>query len=346
MSDRIIQIFSQQKQKETIQGVGDKHDAIEQWSNEAEDNKLTYFILTDETNSQDIMDDLQSKLPMGDGKTRILVLPVEAHLPIEEKEDGEKDEKEKSKSNILREELQEQITRDTQLDRNYILLVCFSTIVAAIGLVEDNAAVLVGAMVIAPFLGPNLAQTFAAAMGEKKLFITALKTSLVGTAIAFTLGFAISFFFTLEDPSQELLARAQVDYSSIFLALASGSAAVLSLTRGISSILVGVMVAVALLPPLTASALFLGMGDWFNAANAFLLMCVNVVCINLSGLVTFAVRGIGPRSWWEKRKARNSVYYFSAFWCVLLFIITMIIVIKNNMDVNLPLKEVIEEQLD
>lgn len=328
MSERIIQIFTLEQYKPDLESVAKECEAIEQWGISSEDDKLTYHILANNNKSQKLLDMLQEKLPMSEGKTRILILPVEAHLPHKKDEnDGE----EKTEATILREELQQDIRQGAALDRNYLMLVGFATVVAAIGLLENNVAVLIGAMVIAPFLGPNLAMMFAAAMGESKLFIYALKTSLAGTGVAFALAFCIGFFFSVSEPSQELNNRALVEYSSIFLALASGSAAVLSMTRGISSVLVGVMVAVALLPPLTASSLFLGLGLWDKAANAALLLVVNIVCINLAGVLTFALRGIGPRSWWEKRKARNSVYWACIGWGSALAVIFVIIALQKNL---------------
>ena len=330
MSERIIQIFTAPDQLSALENICKNHGVIEQWQGVSSDERLTYHILTDGSGNQALIDVLQAALPFSDGKTRLVVLPVEAHLPVTEQEDEQGKTEAKEQNAVLREELYKKITAGAEPDRNFFMLVCFATIVAAIGLIENNTAVLVGAMVIAPFLGPNLAQTFAAAMGERSLFLSALRTNLLGSALAFSLAFSIGFFYSLDALSEELLARAYVDYSSIFLALASGSAAVLSLTRGISSVLVGVMVAVALLPPLTASALFLGIGMWANAANAALLLAVNIVCINLAGVLTFATRGIGPRSWWDKRKARSSVYWFSAFWGSALLGLLTIIAVRNN----------------
>lgn len=322
MSERIIQIFTQAKYKDDLEKLAKDFEAIEQWGMPAEGDKLTYHILANSNKSQELLDKMQEKLPMNEGTTRILILPVEAHLPRKKEESKDK---EKSEATILREELEQDVRQGAALDFNYLLLVAFATIVASIGLLENNTAVIIGAMVIAPFLGPNIATTFAAAMGNRDMFLYALRTNLAGSGVALTLAFGIGFFYTQQEIGHELDSRSAVEFSSIFLALASGSAAVLSLTRGISSVLVGVMVAAALLPPLCASALFLGMGIWDKAANSALLLAVNIVCINLSGVLTFALRGIGPRSWWEKRKARKAVYIACASWGGALFVIAGII---------------------
>src|SRR5690606_28233796 len=108
-----------------------------------------------------------------------------------------------------------------------------------------NVAAVIGALVIAPLLGPNLAFSFGVALGDGKLMLRALATCLAGLGTAALLGgiVGISGAFDLDAP--ELLKRTRVGLDGIVLALASGAAAALSITSGLSSALVGVMVAVA-----------------------------------------------------------------------------------------------------
>ena len=89
----------------------------------------------------------------------------------------------------------------------------------------------------------------------------AFKTGLAGMGLALILSIFIGILWPLNVESRELLARTYVGLDSAVLALASGAAAVLSLTSGIPSILVGVMVAVALLPPTATLGLMLGAGQ-------------------------------------------------------------------------------------
>ena len=82
------------------------------------------------------------------------------------------------------------------------------------------------------------------------------------------------------DPSStELMLRTDVGLAAVALALASGAAAALSLTTGLSSVLVGVMVSVALLPPAAALGLMLGYGQPDLAIGAGLLLAINIVCV-------------------------------------------------------------------
>ena len=125
-------------------------------------------------------------------------------------------------------------------------MVILSTIVAAIGLLEDNVAVVIGAMVIAPLLGPNIALAFATSLGDSKLIWKALKTNLTGLGTALLLTIILGYIWPLNFESRELMMRTSVDIDGVVLALASGAAAVISITASWISSLVGVMVAVGM----------------------------------------------------------------------------------------------------
>jgi len=86
--------------------------------------------------------------------------------------------------------------------------------------------------------------------------------------------------------------------------------------------LVGVMVAVALLPPAVTAGLLAGDGRWEDAGGAALLLTLNVVCFNLAGVATFLAAGIRPRTWWETERAKTATRTALAVWAVLLAAVT------------------------
>jgi len=178
--------------------------------------------------------------------------------------------------------------------------VALSTVVASIGLIEDNIAVIIGAMVIAPLLGPNIASAFSASLGDSKLMWQALKTSLAGICPALLMSIVTGALWQDKVQSSEILVRTDVGLAGV--ALSSGAAAVLSLATGLSSTPVGVMVAVALLPLTATPGMMLGSGRFSLAAGAGLLLAVNVVCINLAAKLMFLAKGVKPRAWLERRK--------------------------------------------
>ena len=325
---RVIEVITDQGHVDTLRGIAAQQEVADVWvGHNDEDGRCSTRLLVRPEKQQAVMDALQLLLATADD-TRILVLPVEASLPRLE-EDSLEDEKQSSVTRS-REELYQKIVSGTKLDSNFMYMVIMSTIVAAIGLLEDNVAVVIGAMVIAPLLGPNMALAFATTLGEGKLLWLALKSNLAGLLTALTLSVLIGFIWPLNFDSHELIMRTDVGMDGIVLALVSGAAAVLSLTAGWSNSLVGVMVAVAILPPTATVGLMLGSGNYQHALGAALLLAVNIVCVNLASNITFLLKGIKPRTWYEKKKAKQSLIIFVLFWLIVLAVLVMAVKIRHQ----------------
>lgn len=287
------------------------------------DENLMMQILADDAEVQPLLDRLEA-LCGSEASTRVLVLPVESALPRKETVDP---------ITVSRQSLFDQISRGAQLNGQFLLLVALSTIVAAVGLAENNVAVVVGAMVIAPLLGPNLGLALAAALGDGRLMRRALVTNLAGVALAFSIAVIVGVIWKVDASVPEVAARTDVNLASLLLATASGVAGVLSLTSGLAAVLVGVMVAVALLPPTTVCGMLLGAGDFEGALGAALLLATNVICVNLAAQLVFLARGVRPRTWLEKRAAKESVTLNLVIWGVLMFALVAIILIREASDV-------------
>jgi uncharacterized hydrophobic protein (TIGR00341 family) len=306
--------------------VAESQGALDYWFGQAvEGERQSFRMLVADENRQAVLDSLQELLG-GTENTRIVVLPVEGVLPRPDAlpESGEnKNSGSKKSTGATREELYHQISKGARLDSNFLVLVALSTIVAAIGLLEDNVAVLVGAMVIAPLLGPNLALAFAATLGDRDLMRDALQTDLVGLGLALLLSVAIGRIWPVIDPGAEIITRTDVGFDGVALALASGAAAALSLASGAATALVGVMVAVALLPPTATLGMMLAGGRMELASGAALLLAVNIVSVNLSATLAFLAKGVRPRTWLEKRQARQSVAWVAVFWTAALLMLSL-----------------------
>ncbi len=219
---------------------------------------------------------------------------------------------------LSRVELHARVSKSARLNSEYLLLVLFSSIVAAVGLVQGNVAVLVGAMVIAPLLGPNMALAMAATLADVELGWRAVKTGMTGVVIAAGLGVLCGWLFEVDPALPEIAGRTRINELDLILALAAGGAGALAMTSGVAGTLVGVMVAVALLPPLLVAAVLAGSGHWTESAGALLLYSTNIAAVNLAAMVVFLTRGITPRKWWEKTRARRSAWVFMVFWIVTL----------------------------
>ena len=320
---KIIEVIADESYIDSIKNIAGKNDASDFWvvSSGREERKVVRILVKPEQR-QIILDALQGILSTS-LSARVVVIPIEATLPREE----EPDEKTKiiSTTETTREELYNSIGKSARLNRTYLLLIFLSTVVVAIGLLKDNVTVVIGAMVIAPLLGPNLAMALGTALGDTDLMWKAFKTGLAGMSLALVLSILIGIFWPLNVESRELLARTYVGLDSAVLAMASGAAAVISLTSGIPSILVGVMVAVALLPPAATMGLMLGAGQTDLAYGAAFLLAVNIVAINLSAKLAFLVQGIKPRTWLEKEKAKQSMQSYIIIWVLTLAALLLVI---------------------
>ncbi len=334
MSYRLIEIVT----------AGERAKEIEQLFNEARAGAVTTVVLA---GGQAIVrgvlagenvEPLTSTLDPGNDHSirRVLVLPVEAILPALKQEvpgrlerDGEPSEIQAGKFvRLSREELRGDIEETIRLDLNFLLLVVLSSIVAGIGILQDSLAVLIGAMVIAPFLGPNVALAFGSTIGDLKLVKQAARTGLVGTCIAVV----ISVGWGVLDPAVEQIAVSpRIGYRDVVLALVCGFAGVLSILVGQAASLVGVMVAAALLPPLMRAGLFLGGGLWLPAANDSLVFLTNVICLNLAGITTFYVAGIRPARWWQEEAASRHRRRALVIWTgILLLLAGTILLISRS----------------
>ena len=320
---KIIEVVADESYIDSIKNIVEKNDVPDFWivSSESEGRKVVRILVKPEQR-QTILDALQGILSTS-LSARVVVIPIEATLPREE----EPDEKTKiiSTTETTREELYNSIGKNARLNRTYLLLIFLSTVVVAIGLLKDNVTVVIGAMVIAPLLGPNLAMALGTALGDTDLMWKAFKTGLAGMSLALGLSILIGIFWPLNVESRELLARTYVGLDSAVLAMASGAAAVISLTSGIPSILVGVMVAVALLPPAATMGLMLGAGQTDLAYGAAFLLAVNIVAINLSAKLAFLIQGIKPRTWLEKKKAKQSMLSYIIIWVLTLAALLFVI---------------------
>jgi len=166
-----------------------------------------------------------------------------------------------------------------------------------------NVVFIIGAMVIAPALGPNVALSLGTTLGDGDLSRRALKTIFVGSLWAFVFSALIGILLEVNPQIPEIFTRTEVNFGDIALALSAGSAAVLSLSSGLVSALIGVMVAVALLPPLVTMSMLVGAGQWELAIGSLQLFFVNFICVNLAGVITFLFQGVRPLTWWEANRA-------------------------------------------
>lgn len=202
-----------------------------------------------------------------------------------------------SRDRISTDELYDDIEESLRVRPSYLLTVALSAVIAGLGMRSGQTAVVIGAMIIAPLLGPTMGIALAATVGSWELGRRAATTLVIGCLFAVLVGLGVGATVAIDPLVPELMNRTIVQPSDIALALACGAAGVLVFSRGASLSLVGVMIAVALVPPLSAAGIYAGAGYPTESASALLLFAVNLVCINVAGIVMFLMQGLTPKNW-------------------------------------------------
>ncbi len=323
---KVIEVISEARHKKSLTKIAENSEISDVWfSVENEEGRMTTRYFVPPATRQQLLDELQALLDITED-IHIVIMPIETSIRFETEEEKEqlKEKASARATKVSREEVFSVVNKGVHLDAVFFLLVFLSSIVAAIGLLENNVAVIIGAMVIAPLLGPNLGFSLGASLGEPDLIMKSLITLFSGGFLAILFAYGIGLIWNGPLDSSELLSRTNVAYSTTAIAMASGAAASLSLVSGVSSVLVGVMVAVALMPPAVTIGLMLSIAEYDRALGATLLLTVNIVSITLSAMLVFLFSGIKPRSWLKAHKAQQSQRLYIAIWCVLLFLLIFI----------------------
>ncbi len=179
--------------------------------------------------------------------------------------------------------------RDAELDEVFIVLSVGAGLIATLGLLADSPAVVIGAMVVAPWIMPLRAAAFAVLFGNIPLLTRALRTLLVGVCATTVLSLVLGKLAGLPQFGSEVAARTVPNLLDLGIALVAGGLATYAKLRSDAvSSLAGTAIAVALVPPVCVMGLLLSNGYWEEAFGAGLLFVTNLLGILTGGLVLMA----------------------------------------------------------
>ncbi|MEM6672341.1 MAG: DUF389 domain-containing protein [Planctomycetota bacterium] len=216
----------------------------------------------------------------GPGQLERLVERVRLHLPTLDRD--------------RRRELYETLERGGTLSADFVVMMMLSAGIAAFGLVQSSASVVIGAMLVAPLMTPIVAAGMALIQANRKLFrtsMTAMASGVFGGVLAAAI---VGLLSPWDDLSAEIVARGSPNLFDLGIALLSGIAAAFALARpGLAGTLVGVAIAVALVPPLASSAIAAVKGEASIAGGAALLFVTNLIAILLGAALVFRLFGLG-----------------------------------------------------
>lgn len=329
---RVMQIYVPQDHDASIDELLEGIEILGRWRASDTHQTIVHLIAPAEE-TESIMDRFEQRFADAKG-FHVVLFPVEAVLPRpgppekenqEQEQDPDEPEQPKEKERISREELYHEVSESLGVSRVFLSMTILSAIVAAVGLLRDDVAVIIGAMVIAPLLGPNVALSLGTTLGDLDLVRRAIQTNLAGVGAAFVFSVTVGFLFTVDAGVPAIVSRTEVGPGDLLLALAAGSAGTLAFTRGLSGAVIGVMVAVALMPPLVVCGMLLSQGQFALSFGAFLLTGANVISVNLAGVATFLAQGVRPRRWWEAERAKKATVRATAIWVGLLILLVVVL---------------------
>ncbi len=203
-----------------------------------------------------------------------------------------------------RAEVQVQLRQASRPSFDFFLLVILSCVIATLGLLTDSAAVIIGAMLVAPLMSPIIGLGLASITGDGQLLRDAATALLRGAALAVLIAFLLTLGNTylpfiplrIGELPAEVIARTKPSPIDLGVALAGGLAAAFALAMpNISAALPGVAIATALMPPLCTIGIGLAIQRWDVAGGATLLFITNGITIAFAATLVFFALGFAPR---------------------------------------------------
>ena len=189
--------------------------------------------------------------------------------------------------------LAERVSKSSAADADFVMMMALAAVLASLGLMQGSTAVVIGAMLVAPLMGPLLGAGLAVVQGNLKLFRNASIAIGLGVGIGLVVSLAVGALNPGYEPSLEIEARGNPDLLDLGIALASGMVAAYAQGRtNVASTLAGVAIAAALVPPLAVVGLALTTGHPVIAGNASILLMTNLVAITLGAGLVFRMLGV------------------------------------------------------
>ncbi len=244
-------------------------------------------------------------------------------------------------------ELSVRIANESKGDRLYWIELFLSVIIATFGLLQNSVAVIIGAMVIAPLLKPIQGMAFGISSGQAKNFWHALKLLLMSTLISIFLSWLFSMAVPLRIETAEILARTAPNLLDFFIAVASGTVAILALSFSrLSESVAGVAMAAALLPPLAVVGIELSFGNYDLAISSFLLYLTNILAILLVGTMIFFFYGFVPHQKENQKRLFERLFVLFGMIAAISFpLVSSLTLIAEKIDVQREAQSFIELSL-
>lgn len=189
------------------------------------------------------------------------------------------------------------LRRSSRGETDFYVMLILSTAIAALGLLLNSAAVVIGAMIIAPLMSPIIATGLGIVQGDGRLLRIALSTVFAGAVIAIVVAALVTAILPGQVITTQIQARGEPSLLDLLVALASGAAGAYAISRkSVMNTVAGVAIAVALVPPLASTGIGLALGDYAIAAGASLLFLTNFAALGAASSLVFLWMGFKPEA--------------------------------------------------
>ncbi|MFB6171760.1 MAG: TIGR00341 family protein [Haloarculaceae archaeon] len=306
---RLVQVTIPTGKRQAVLGVLDERGIDYVLTDETSGREYTgvaYFPLPTEA-VEPVLSDLREHGLGDEAYTVVIDAETVVSRRFEQLEDEyQTDEGEGSReTRIAQQELRARAEELAPTFSTYVVLTVISTVVATAGLLLDSPATVVGSMVIAPLVGPAMASSVATVINDRDLFTEGAKLQLLGLPLAVlssTVFALLARTLHLVPPGIDITAVGEISERvapgllTLVVALGAGIAGAVSLSAGVSTAIVGVMIAVALIPPAAVVGIGLAWGMPLVSLGAGILTLVNGLSINLMAIATLWYRNYLPRN--------------------------------------------------
>lgn len=192
-------------------------------------------------------------------------------------------------------EVYKEVRRGARPDVDFFIMIGLSAVIATVGLLQNSAAVIIGAMLVAPLFTPIVALSLATVQGNVRLLRLAVESTVKGVALAVGLAVLIGAISPLVTLTAQIQARTHPNLFDLAVALASGAAGAYAIARkDVATALPGVAIAAALVPPISVAGIGLAIGDMDVAGGGALLFITNLIAITLAGSIVLLLLGFRP----------------------------------------------------
>ncbi|MDG7001042.1 MAG: TIGR00341 family protein [Nitrososphaerota archaeon] len=215
-----------------------------------------------------------------------------------------------------------------RLNRDLLLMLMLATLIALFGLFLDNVTIVIGAMLISPILGPINSISVNACLGRGKRVLREEALLLMMLLLSILFAAACTFLASRVTPlalTDQILSRTHVTDIDVIVSLFLGVAGGMALVTALPEILVGVAVAAALIPPMAVVGLGIGLDNMTVVTGSLLLTLSNLFGLKAGSIAALLSKGVSPRKYYEKQKARRYGIYLLLIFSAILLILALLI---------------------